>query len=456
MAAIIQVETDEVRLMMQTVLVRNGYLLTQNPAGERFRGDLLIEDDRITQISPKIDRQADRIIDATGQLVLPGFVQSHIHLCQSLFRSQADDIPLLPWLDTVTGWESKYTPESLYASARLGIAEMIKAGATALIDMGTLHYQDSVFRAIEESGIRAQAGKAMMDLTENLPPALRETTEQSLTESLDLLHRWHGKANGRIRYGFAPRWQLWNTEGLLKEIKQEADRHGAGIHGHAGEVQSEVPQMLAQRGRRNLKYLEHIGVVGPNVQMAHCIWLDDDELAVLEETGTHVLHCPCCNSKLGSGIAHVPEMLARGINVALGSDGAPSNNNLDMFVEMRLASLVQSLRLGPGSLPAHKILRMATRGGAKALGLDHEIGSLEVGKKADLIVVDDGGLSAAPIANFEHDDPVRRLVTCYQSASVQTSIIDGQVVMEKRRLLTLDEHQVLDDARRAWLAISQA
>jgi cytosine/adenosine deaminase-related metal-dependent hydrolase len=331
---------------------------------------------------------------------------------------------------------------------------MIKAGATAVIDMGTLHYQDSIFRAIAESGMRAQAGKAMMDLTENLPPALRETTEQSLSESIDLLHRWHGKANGRIRYGFAPRWQLWNTEGLLKEIKHEADRNGAGIHGHAGEVQSETPLMLSQRGRRNLKYLEHIGVVGPNVQMAHCIWLDDDELTVLEETGTHVLHCPCCNAKLGSGIARVPEMVARGINVSLGSDGAPSNNNLDMFIEMRLASLVQSYRLGPGALPAHKILHMATRGGARALGMADQLGSLEPGKKADLIILDDGGLYAAPMADFALDDPVKRLVSCYQSACVQTSIIDGRVVMEKRVLLSMDEGEVLEDARNAWKAIS--
>jgi 5-methylthioadenosine/S-adenosylhomocysteine deaminase len=440
---------------MSSVLIQNGYLLTMNTQDERFFGDLLIQDDRIAQVAPHLDLPADKVIDASGQLVLPGFVQSHIHLCQSLFRSQADDISLLPWLDTITTWESKYTPEMLYASARLGLAEMIKAGATAVIDMGTLHYQDSVFQAIEESGIRAQAGKAMMDLTENLPPALRETTEQSLTESMDLLHRWHGKANGRIRYGFAPRWQLWNTEALLKEIKHEADRNGAGIHGHAGEVQSEVPLMLAQRGRRNLKYLEHIGVVGPNVQMAHCIWLDDDELAVLEETGTHVLHCPCCNAKLGSGIARVPEMLARGINVALGSDGAPSNNNLDMFIEMRLASLVQSYRLGPGALPAHKIVHMATQGGARALGLGDQLGSLEAGKKADLIIVDNGGLYAAPMIDFAHDDPFRRLVSCYQSSCVQTSLIDGQIVMENRQLLSMDEQQVLEDARKAWQAISK-
>ncbi len=288
-----------------------------------------------------------------------------------------------------------------------------------------------------------------MDLTENLPPALRESTEDSLRQSMDLLHRWHNKANGRIRYGFSPRWQLWNTEGLLKEIKQEADRHGATIHGHAAEIQDEVALMLRQRGRRNLKYLEHIGVVGPNVQMAHCIWLDEAEMQVLEETGTHVLHCPCCNTKLGSGIARVPEMLARGISVSLGSDGAPSNNNLDMFIEMRVASLIGKYRLGAAAMRADQILGMATNGGSAAIGMADEIGSLEEGKKADIIILDDGGLSAAPMIELDMADPVKRIVSSFQSASVQTSIIGGQVVMENRDLLTMQEEQIVEDARNA-------
>jgi 5-methylthioadenosine/S-adenosylhomocysteine deaminase len=436
---------------VSSILIKNGYLITMDEQDQRIYADLLIEGNTIKQISPEIDVTADKVIDARSMLVLPGFVQSHIHLCQSLFRGQADDQNLIKWLVTITTLESHHTPETLYASARLGLAEMIKSGATGVIDMGTLHYQDSVFQAIEESGMRAQAGKAMMDLTENLPPALQETTEASVRESMDLLHRWHGKANGRIHYGFAPRWQLWNTGGLLKEIKQEADRHGAGIHGHAGEIHDEVPQMLRERGRRNINYLEHIGVVGPNVQMAHCIWLDDSELRVLEETGMHVLHCPCCNLKLGSGIAQVPEMLARGINVALGSDGTPSNNNFDMFIEMRVSSLIHKYRLGAEAMPAASVLRMATRNGAKALDLGgSNFGSLEPGKKADLIILDNGGLHAAPLTQFDRDDPVRRIVSAYQSSSVRTSIIDGSLVMQDGKLLTMDEDAIMLDASKAW------
>lgn len=435
---------------MGSILIRGGYLISMDDQDRRFVGDVLIQGNRIAQIAPEIDADADEVIDAQGMLVLPGFIQTHIHLCQSLLRGQADDQPLLDWLDTITGLEFQHTPETLYASARLGLGEMIKSGATTVIDMGTLHHQESVFRAIEESGLRAQAGKAMMDLTENLPPLLRETTDASLQESVDLMHRWHGAADGRIRYGFAPRWQLWNTTGLLKEIKQEADAHpGVGIHGHAGEIEYEVEAMIEQTGMRNLVYLESIGVVGPNVQMAHCIWLDDDEYQVMAETGTHAMHCPCCNLKLGSGIARVPEMLDRGINVSLGSDGAPSNNNLDIFIEMRVASLIHKYRLGAECFPAEVVLRMATRNGAATFGLPDDLGSLEEGRLADLILLDDGGLSSAPMRNFDEDDIVKRLISSYQSASVQTSIVDGQVVMRDRQLLTLDEDEISADSQSA-------
>lgn len=435
---------------MSTILIKNAYLITMDSDSLRFYGDILIKNKHIKKIAPQIYVEADKVIDASGMLVLPGFVQSHIHLCQSLLRGQADDQPLMDWLDTITSLEFRHTPETLYASARIGIAEMIKSGATSVIDMGTLHHQDSVFMAIEESGIRAQAGKAMMDMTENLPPLLRETTDDSLKHSIDYMHKWHGKADGRIRYGFAPRWQLWNTTELLQEIKREADNNlGVGIHGHAGEIEYEVEAMIAQTGMRNFVYLESIGVVGPNVQMAHCIWLDDDEYRVMAETGTHALHCPCCNTKLGSGIAKVPEMLEKGINVALGSDGAPSNNNLDMFIEMRLASIIHKYRLGAEAMPAEDVLRMATMGGAKAIGMADQIGSLEEGKIADIIILDDGGIYAAPLRNFEEDDVIKRLVSAYQSASVQTSIIDGQVVMENRQLLTMDEAEILEDGKKA-------
>jgi 5-methylthioadenosine/S-adenosylhomocysteine deaminase len=440
---------------MNKILIKRGFLITLDSNNNKYEGDILIENGRISDIAPRIDVEADKIINADGKLVLPGFIHGHLHLCQTLFKrifgQSNDDTSLMDALDKITYYESKHTPETLYASARLGLVELIKSGTTGIIDMGTLHYQDSVFQAIEESGIRAQAGKAMMDRKENLPPYLQENTQDSMRESVDLLQRWHGKGNGRIRYGFCPRWQLWNTEGLLIEVKQEADRHGAGIHGHAGEGRDEANLMLKQTGKRNLTFLSDIGVIGPNVQMAHCIWLDEQEMQVLKDTGTHPIHCPSSNS-WGSGIARVPEMLDRGISVALGSDGAVTGN-LNMFVEMRTAFYIHQNRLidqvSGAWLAPEKILNMATKGGASALGETENLGSLEKGKKADMIILDDGDCCAGPWLSYEKDDPISRIVCWYQSQSVQTVIADGQIIMEDRVILTMNEEDVKREARNA-------
>lgn len=382
---------------MASLLIKNGYVISQDAQGRHHRSDILIEGDKIQKISSMIEEPADRIIDADGKLVLPGFIHGHTHLCQTLlkraFGRASDVLTLRSALDKILLYESKHTEETLYAAARLGLAELIKSGATGIIDMGTLHHQDSIFRAIQESGIRAQSGKAMMDEPEFLPSYMTEPTERSIRESVDLLHRWHGQGNGRIRYGFCPRWQIWNTEGLLREVKQEARRNGVAIHGHAAEGRDEALLILNQRGKRNLVYLNDLGILGPDVQMAHCIWLDEAEMRILAETGTHVTHCPVSNG-WGAGIARVPEMLERGVSVALGSDGAVTGN-LNMFMEMRAAFNMHQNRLADqvtgAWLPPESILRMATRGGAAAMGMPNELGSLEEGKKADIILLDDGG-----------------------------------------------------------------
>jgi hypothetical protein len=203
-----------------------------------------------------------------------------------------------------------------------------------------------------------------------------------------------------------------------------------------------------------LLQVKDMGFSGVNNFPTHTI-VDGHFRGVLEETGMHVLHCPCCNLKLGSGIAQVPEMLARGINVALGSDGTPSNNNFDMFIEMRVSSLIHKYRLGAEAMPAASVLRMATRNGAKALDLGgSSFGSLEPGKKADLIILDNGGLHAAPLPKYDRDDPVRRIVSAYQSSSVRTSIIDGNLVMQDGKLLTMDEDEVMSEASTAWNTIA--
>jgi 5-methylthioadenosine/S-adenosylhomocysteine deaminase len=371
-------------------------------------------------------------------------VQTHIHLCQTLFRGAADDLALIDWLkQRVWPMEAAHTPESLYASARLGIAELIKGGTTCALTMETVNHTDVVFKAVEESGFRATVGKCMMDAGEDVPAALNEQTEASIAESLRLMKRWHGAADGRIRYCFAPRFAVSCSRELLERVAKLAREHGVLVHTHASENLEEIAIVEHLSGKRNVHYLCELGLTGQYIVLAHCIHLDDSEMEVLQTTGTHVSHCPSSNLKLASGIARVVEMLEREISVSLGADGAPCNNRLDMFTEMRTAALLQKVSHGPESLPALTALRMATINGAKALGLADEIGSIEIGKQADMILINLNSLNSVP--SF---DPVSTIVYAAETSNVETVIIDGKIVMKERELLTLDENSVLAEARK--------
>ncbi len=320
---------------------------------------------------------------------LPGFVQTHIHLCQTLFRGAADDLALIDWLKKrVWPMEAAHTPESIRASAQLGIAELIKGGTTCALTMETVRYTEEVLRVVEETGFRATVGKCMMDKGEGVPDELHEDTRASIDESLGLMKKWHGQANDRIRCCFAPRFAISCTRELLREVAELARQHGVMIHTHASENKQECEIVESESGQKNIAYLNSLGISGSHVVLAHCIHLDTDEMETLTQTRTNVAHCPSSNLKLGSGLARVAEMLARRIPVSLGADGAACNNRLDMFTEMRTAALLQKLAHGPEMLPAMRVLKMATIDGARALGLESEVGSLEIGKRADLIVVD--------------------------------------------------------------------
>jgi len=376
---------------------------------------------------------------------LPGFVQTHVHLCQTLFRGAADDLPLIEWLKRrVWPMEAAHTPESIRASARLGIAELIKGGTTCALTMETVRHTEGVFRTVEETGFRATVGKCMMDQGNDLPAELHEQTAASINESIALLERWHGRAGGRLRGCFAPRFAISCTRKLLSEVARLARERGAIIHTHASENSAECEIVERETGLRNVAYLDSLGVSGPHVVLAHCIHLDDAEMDSLAQTGTRVSHCPSSNLKLGSGIARVAEMLGRGISVSLGADGAACNNRLDMFTEMRTAALLQKALHGPAVLPAERALRMATTDGARALGWDGEIGSLEVGKCADVIVVNLERLHSSP----RPQQIVSAIVYSAQSSDVATVIIDGKVVMRDGKLLALDESAVIEEANR--------
>ena len=378
------------------------------------------------------------IIDCDGLVILPGFIQAHIHLCQTLFRGLADDLSLENWLaKRIWPLEAAHTEDSIYASAMLGAAELLLGGTTAILDMETVRHTGAAFAALEEIGIRATAGKCLMDAESN-PKALRERTDKALQESADLCDAWHGAAGGRLRYCFAPRFAPSCTGPLLRAVSDLAEKAGAMIHTHAAETVLELDTVKRETGHDEIAYLDSVGISGPRAALAHCVWVDKDGIARIAQQQTNVVHCPSSNLKLGSGIAPIPEMLAAGCRVAIGADGAPCNNRLDAFAEMRLAALIQKPRLGPESMPAAQVLELATLGGARALGLESEIGSIEAGKCADLIALDLAGPHAQP----EDADLISRIVYSARTADVRHVIVDGRIVVRDGNLKTGNVEQI--------------
>ncbi|XXF76561.1 5'-deoxyadenosine deaminase [Myxococcaceae bacterium GXIMD 01537] len=430
------------------ILLTNGTVVTMNRGREVLsQTDVLVQDGRIARIGRNLKVSGTRrVLDVTGQVVLPGFIHGHLHACQTLFRNRADGLELLDWLrERIWPFEAAHDAASLRASADLTFAELIQSGATGALDMGTAHHYDAVFESARDCGFRLTGGKAMMDAGDGLPSGLREKTEDSLAESLALLERWHGTQDGRLRYAFAPRFVLSCSEKLLREVARLSREKGVRIHTHASENATECRVVREQVGQDNIEWFHALGLTGPHVTLAHCVWLSETEQRILRETGTVVCHCPSSNLKLASGVAKVPELMDAGVSVCLGADGAPCNNNLDMFMEMRLAALLHKPRVGPLAMPPMRVLEMATLEGARALGLEKEIGSLEVGKRADISVVDLRGAHASPSAP---EDVLSPLVYAGRATDVVHVLIDGKPVMRDRQLLTLDAPAVVEAARR--------
>jgi 5-methylthioadenosine/S-adenosylhomocysteine deaminase len=433
---------------MSSLLITNAQIVTMNAQEEVFVGDVRVENDRIVQIGQNLGAEpADEVIDATGKVIIPGLIQTHVHLCQTLFRGQADDLELLDWLrKRIWPLEAAHDEESVYYSALLGLGELIRSGTTSIVDMETVNHTDFAFQAMAESGIRALSGKVMMDYGSEVPSMLLEDTDASVQESVRLLEKWHNYDNGRLQYAFCPRFVVSCTEELLVQVRDLSRHYNVKVHTHASENQKEIELVQAERGMRNIVYLEHIGLTGPNLILAHCIWLDEQEKEILHKHQVKVSHCPGSNLKLASGIAEVPDLLTRDIVMSLGADGAPCNNNLDMFHEMRLSSHIQKVQHGPTAMDAKTVFKMATNGGAKVMGLEDQIGSIEVGKKADLVIVDLNDFHTYPSSEV---DIYGRLVYSATRADVETTIIDGKIVMRDRTILTLDKAKVLREANRS-------
>ena len=418
----------------QSYVLRGGTILPVDDKASAGPADLLIIDGQIQAIGPSLPAPPSvPVLDCRNSIVMPGLVQAHIHLCQTLCRGRADDLNLLDWLRLrLLPYEAALSEADITLAAQLGVAELLLSGTTAILDMGTVRHQDALCSAVAATGLRATVGKAMMDYGDDLPAALRETTHESLAESDALCRRWHGAADGLLRYAYAPRFVLSCSDALLRGVGERladgARRSPADaprLHTHAAEQPDEVALVPARYGQGNIDALASLGLSGPQAVLAHCVHLGAGEMARLASDGTHVAHCPSSNLKLGSGIAPIAELLQAGVSVAIGADGAPCNNRLDGLTELRLAALLQKGLRGPTALPAAQALHLATQGGADALGLGHRIGSLTVGKRADITVVS----TAAPHLLPSHS-AASSIVYAATAADVRHVLVDGRLRVE--------------------------
>jgi len=422
-----------------------------NDAFDIVHGAVSIRDGRIATVGAEPPGGHDTVIDARGAYLLPGFIQTHVHLCQTLFRGYADDMALLDWLRRrIWPTDAAHTSETLRASARLATAELLLSGTTMALTMETVHDTDVVFDALETFGLRAVIGKCMMDSDSQVPKRLREQTRASIDESVALRKRWDGRANGRLRAAFAPRFAVSCSRELLEAVADLSSRDGVIIHTHASENREEIDIVRElSGGMSNLEYLADTGLATSHLCAAHCVWVSDAEQALLAERDVKVMHCPSSNLKLGSGVAPVVELRARGISVSLGADGAACNNRLDMFDEMRLAATLQAVRKHPGALTARDAVWMATREGARALGVAHELGSIETGKRADLILVERDRPHLAPDA-----DPYSALVYSARGTDVRLTMVDGAVLVSDFQLTNEDVAEITAEARDAATVVA--
>ncbi len=436
---------------MSTILIEGGSVVTVDDDSQVHRkGYVFIEDDLITAVGagepPGQLRKADRAIDATLMAVMPGMINAHTHLFQTFIRGLADDKPLLEWLKAAI-WPiaRALTHEEAYVAALVGMVENIRGGATSVIDHQYIHTEpgndDGVCRAADEAGMRFLLARGWADI--DYHPAFMESPEQIISETTRLREKWQVQGNGRIRVEFGPLIPWGCTENTMCRTHKLSQKWGAGTHIHVAETKIEVDMNLESRGNRHIEWLAEMGVLGPNMQLVHSIWLDDKEIDLIAQHGAIVVHCPVSNMYLASGVARVPEMLQRGITIALGTDGPGSNNSQDMLEILKTTALLHKVHsLDATILLPEDVLSMACRGGAIAFGMPEQIGSLEVGKKADVVLVDLDTPMAMPV----HRVP-SALVYNASTRDVDTVIVDGRLLMRHKEIRFLDEKALLARAR---------
>jgi len=420
------------------VVIKDGYVITMDPKRRIFeRGSVAIEGDKIIAVGKDVKEKADVVIDARGKVVLPGLVNAHTHLSMTLLRGVADDMELKPWLETkIWPLEKNLTGERVYAGALLGCLEMIKSGATCFADQ--YFFMENVAEAVERSGIRGVLSYGIIEKGDI------KKRESELKAGEKLVKTCHGIADGRILTMFGPHAPYTCSPECLSQVKELAKKYKVGIHTHIAETKWEVEEITKRYGKRPVEHLDSIRFLGPEVLAAHCVHLTREEITTIRTRGVKPVHNPVSNMKIACGVSPVPEMLKVGIPVALGTDGAASNNSLDMFKEMKFAALLNKVhKFDPTVMPAQSVLEMATINGAIALGLQDKIGSLEANKKADIILVGLKKPHLAPLHNV-----TSHLVYSAVGSDVNTTIADGKILMRGRRVLTLDEDKVLERAQR--------
>jgi cytosine/adenosine deaminase-related metal-dependent hydrolase len=427
------------------ILLRGGTLLPMGDDARPFAGDVLVSGARIAQIGTGLEVPAGTdVVDCSGCYVMPGLVQTHVHLVQTMFRGLAEDVGLLDWLRRfIWPLEAAHDEASVRACVRLGLGELLTTGTTTILDMGTTRWGDVVAEELVRSGIRARFGQAMMDTGDRVPANLLENTRASLDASAALVKRWSKAGAGRIGYAYAPRFALSCTRELLEAVGMLAKMSEVLVHTHSNESAEERTAVQAATGMSPIGYLAQVGIATPRTVIAHGVHVDDAELQILRESGSAVTHCPTSNLKLGSGVADVVRLRGARITVGIGADGAACNNQLDGFEEIRLATLLARTLRGQGSLTAAAALVMATRDGARAMHLEEEVGTLAVGRRADIVVMDSDRLAGPG------GDPVARIVFGGGSRGVRDVLVDGTLLVRGGRPLLFDPAEVRAKAAEA-------
>lgn len=427
---------------MANVIIINGYILTMDKENTTFdNGAVAFSNGKITYVGtvPTDVSEYDEVIDANGNYIIPGLVNTHGHLSMSFLRGYADDLPLQEWLETkMWPMEAQYTKEHAKWGAYLSIIEMLRTGTTTFVDM--YDNMDEIAMAVDKTGARARLCRGMIGFGSD------EVRKEKLKEASSFAENWKNGAGGRVTTMMSPHSPYTCTPDFIEQIVEKATEIDVPLHIHMSETRAEVEQNVKDYGERPVKHLEKLGVFHRPTLVAHAVHVNDEELDILAKYDVKVSHNIISNLKLASGVAPVPKMLEKGITVSLGTDSSASNNNLDLFEELKqVAILHKAMHYDATLISAEQALRIATLHGAEALWLEDQIGSLEVGKEADLVILD----TNQPFFQPKHD-PISHVVYSASGRDVKDVFVQGKQVVKNKECVTVDEEQIMFEVNRLF------